>query len=506
MSDTPATNEQPAAESASVQPAEKRTETARAAEPSMGSCPFSRRGFLQSASIASVLAGGALAGTAKAQNIGSLGFGSSAPVRRPTTPVSPTTTTRTEQPATSTNTPVPDRNGVVLDSYGTSDTVPEASPAGQSFDRWNHEVNDLIVPFNGPHQPGIVNAPPLYCTTVALNLTITTRRQLRDFLVTVTRLGRSYSRAGFPHPLGITAPPADNGVLGAGWKPDGFTLTIGFGDSLFDKRFGLAGRRPTKLRAMTAFADDTLDPGQTGGDISLQLCANNRDTISHALRMILHQTRGAWRLAWKKNGYRNPSRPSGTPRNHFAFRDGTVNPDIRDPQVMDNLVWTGPGEPNWCQGGSYQVVRSIEMLTEFWDRITVSEQEGIFGRDRVTGAPLTGGDEFTPPRYDQDPKGEVVPLDAHIRLANPRTPETKDQMILRRAYNWDDGVRDNGTLDLGLLFICYQQDLERQFVTIQRRLEGEALADYLRPVGGGYFFCPPGARNDQDFVGSGFFA
>ena len=393
---------------------------------------------------------------------------------------------------------------VAAPASATSDTSPSASAADKEFQQFSDRVQSIAVPFNGDHQSGITTPPPPYCTDVALDLQVTRASEVKELLQRFTALGREFAQAGFPSPNGTTAPPADNGVLGAGWQPDAFTLTIGLGDSLFDHRFGFANRKPKGLQAMEPFADDSLVPELTGGDISLQLCANSRDTINHALRMILHDTRGAWALKWKKNGYRNASRPTGTPRNHFGFRDGTVNPDANDTAAMDKYVWT-PANGPWAAGGSFQVIRLIEMLTEFWDRITVSEQEGIFGRDRISGAPLTGGDEFTPPNYVNDPKGEVVPLDAHIRLANPRTAETRDQQILRRAYNWDDGIRSNGTLDVGLLFICYQRDLEKQFITIQKCLAGEALADYLRPVGGGYFYCPPGVKNDQDFAGSSLF-
>ena len=88
----------------------------------------------------------------------------------------------------------------------------------------------------------------------------------------------------------------------------------------------------------------------------------------------------------------------------------------------------------------------------------------MIGRRRDTGAPLGGHDEFEDPRLDLDPKGERIPLDAHIRLANPRTAATADQRLLRRAWNYQRGFDQAGQLDQGLIFVAFNQDLERQFV------------------------------------------
>jgi deferrochelatase/peroxidase EfeB len=136
----------------------------------------------------------------------------------------------------------------------------------------------------------------------------------------------------------------------------------------------------------------------------------------------------------------------------------------------------------------------------------LQEQQTIFGRHKATGAPMDGKQESDEPNYAADPEGKVTRMDAHIRLANPRTAATERNRILRRPFNYSNGVGKNGQLDMGLLFICYQSDLEKGFITVQTRLNGEPLEEYLKPIGGGYFFTLPGVASDQDYIGRSLLA
>jgi deferrochelatase/peroxidase EfeB len=299
-------------------------------------------------------------------------------------------------------------------------------------------------------------------------------------------------------------PPPDSDVLGPAIPADGLTVIVSVGSSLFDDRFGLRALKPKKLTPIGTFPNDSPDPAWLHGDLLLQLCANHPDTIHHTIRDVTRHTRGAMQLRWKMAGYNSPPRPSGTSRSLLGFKDGTANPSGG---LASSLVWVDdPAEPTWAQGGSYQVVRLIRMLVEFWDRVSINEQEGMFGRRRDSGAPLDGSSEFDAPDYAADPKGDVIPLDAHIRLANPRTPATVRQRMIRRSYNYDLGVDVNGNLQAGHIFVGYQQDVQRQFETIQKRLIDEPLVDYVQPFGGGYFYTLPGIRHGNDWYGQALLA
>jgi deferrochelatase/peroxidase EfeB len=364
-------------------------------------------------------------------------------------------------------------------------------------------------PFYGLHQSGVITPQPAAALIVSFDVLAEDRAGLERLFRTLTERIAFLMKGGEAAALDQRYPPPDSGLLGPNVFPDNLTVTVALGASLFDDRYGLQKVRPTRLISMEQFPNDALDARLCHGDVALQFCSNTAETNIHALRDILRHTPDLLALRWKIDGFLPPHTikklGKETVRNLLGFKDGTANLDASDETLMNEIVWVEPNadEPAWTSGGTYQVIRVIRMFVEHWDRTALVEQQQIIGREKAGGAPLTYANERDVPDYAADPKGARVPLTAHIRLANPRTPETEASRILRRGYNYSRGLTDAGQLDMGLLFVCFQADLAAGFLAVQARLNGERLEEYVKPVGGGYFFVLPGVQSKDDFFAEG---
>jgi deferrochelatase/peroxidase EfeB len=274
------------------------------------------------------------------------------------------------------------------------------------------------------------------------------------------------------------------------------TVTLGLGPGLLGDRFGLAARRPVALRDLPAFAGDELDPELCGGDLCVQACAADAPDAADALARMVSRASPSARLRWSQDGFVHRAtgdRRDGRPRNLLGFHDGVNNP--RRGKDFERHVWVARGERTWMVGGTFLVVRRIELRLDAWEALSTAEQERIIGRRRDTGAPLGATHEF-----DRLPlEGDAIAPDAHVRLAAART--NQGAALLRRAYSYDNGRRPDGTRDAGLLLLTYQRDPRRQFVPVQRRLAAhDALSRFSRPIGSAVFAIPPG-RQPGGFIG-----
>ena len=190
-----------------------------------------------------------------------------------------------------------------------------------------------------------------------------------------------------------------------------------------------------------------------------------------------------------------------TTRNLMGQVDGTRNPKPDEPDFDQRIFVPEQGEPAWMANGSYVVVRRIRMLLDDWEKLSLREQEGVIGRRKADGAPLSGGDETTEMDLEKtDAQGNlVVPFNAHARITRP--DQNGGAAMLRRPFSYHDGIDADGTPDAGLLFICWQADPLRGFVPVQRKLDrGDALTPFIRHEASGLFAVPGGAA-EGEYVG-----
>lgn len=374
-----------------------------------------------------------------------------------------------------------------------------------------------VVPFHGEHQAGIITPAQDRLCFAALNVLTEDRAELIELLKKWTAAcaritqGLDVTENGFDGGSHY-APPQDTGEahdLSAGH----LTVTIGFGRSLFvdgkgKDRFGLRDKLPEALVDMPRFPGDQLDPDRTGGDLCIQACADDPQVAVHAVHNLVRMGFGVVSTRWMQLGFgrtSSTSKDQDTPRNLFGFKDGTANIKAEEPQLLDEHVWVKDG--SWMDGGTYLVARRIRMIVETWDRESLLGQENIIGRTKGTGAPLSGGEEFTPPDLGMQGAGNkpIIPVDSHVRLAHP--DENNGAQMLRRGYNYADGTDRVGNMDVGLFFIAMVNDPRSGFIPVQNKLaRHDALSEYLRHTGSGLFAVPPGIPDEPDaYVGQQLF-
>jgi len=373
-----------------------------------------------------------------------------------------------------------------------------ASPTGSA----------AIVPFYGDNQAGIATAAQDRLAFAAFDITASSKEAVIGMLASWAAAAARMTAGELigPTETAPQSPPVDTGEA-LGLNPGNLTITVGFGPTFFDERFGLAAKRPAALADLPALPGDALVPAQTGGDVCVQACSDDPQVAFHVIRNFARIARGAAVMRWSQLGFGRTSSTStaqATPRNLMGFKDGTNNIKAEDTAEMNAFVWVGnETDQPWMKGGSYLVARRIRMLIESWDTDYIADQENVFGRRKDTGAPLTGKAEFD--RVNLEVKASdgdlVIPANAHIRLAAPAS--NGGQKILRRGYSFTDGTDPaTGQLDAGLFFLAYQKDPRVQFVPIQRRLgSSDALNEYIKHVGSGLFAVPPGVSAAGDFFG-----
>lgn len=356
--------------------------------------------------------------------------------------------------------------GATAVGLGVERTASDAEPARQT------------VQFYGPHQAGIVTTPPSHANYVGLNLVDPAdMAALRGVLMLWTQDGARLTQGE----AGLSDVEPELAVA-----PSRLTVTVGVGPRIFENP-RMAGRRPSWLKPLPAFAIDRLEErwGQT--DLLLVVASDDPVTLAHATRVLTAAVHTIAPVVWVQRGFRTArgTQPDDqTQRNLFGQIDGTEQP-VADRN--DELIWNDGVEQPWLAGGSSMVIRRIAMHMDTWEELDRGPRELVLGRNLTNGAPLTGQNEHDAPDFAMTDRGiPVIPESSHIARAHRRADH---EQYLRRAYNYDDGVADTG-----LIFSTVQRDPVRQFLPSQERLaEHDDLNVWTTPIGSSVYALLPGA-------------
>ncbi len=375
-----------------------------------------------------------------------------------------------------------------------SGTGGSPAPSGSMRDKDTVDLSRRHAFYGQAHPAGVRTPPQRYAVFMTFDMLDGTTG--RDLQVLLARWSAAIAQMMEGDPIG-TVQPNRPGAVGIdtgealGLDAASLTVTVGLGPAIFDDRFGLAAGRPALLKDLPRIAGDNIHPDTSGGDLSVQACADDPQVAYHAVRNLARMVRDTAKTGWTVLGFGRASAGPGqeTPRNLFGFKDGTRNIDTSD--EYDDFVWVK--DDGWMTGGTYQVVRKIRMNIEIWDADDIADQQTIFGREKVSGAPLTGKREKDTPDFTAHSHGErTISPTSHISLAAHE--HNGGVKLLRRPYNYTDGINKVGQLDAGLLMIIYVNDPEH-FIRIQRKLgASDRLNEYISHIGSGIWAIPPSPK------------
>ena len=298
---------------------------------------------------------------------------------------------------------------------------------------------------------------------------------------------------------------------------------------------------PPISRWLAAFIADPIDG-------VFLITGPDRASVMSQSGDLLRRLGGSIRVLYSEIGQVRPGKERG--HEHFGFLDGISQPGIRgltrpskpgyrpeEGLPGQDLLWPGefvfgyPGQdPNdpvkpgkapdmaapWMKNGSFMVFRRLEQkVPEF--RKFVAERAARLGMDREllaarmfgrwkSGAPLERAPLRDDPAlgadpnrnndfaYADDPFQRKCPYAAHIRKAYPRDDtgneaEVLRHRIIRAGIPFGPEVEPGETTtrhSRGLMFVCYQTSIERQFEYIQRRYADnpDFATGKMRPGGG----------------------
>lgn len=174
---------------------------------------------------------------------------------------------------------------------------------------------------------------------------------------------------------------------------------------------------------------------------------------------------------------------------HFGYRDGLSQPTFWDKSHLLQDKWNLVLDNNG--GGSYLIFRKLEQNVKLFNEKVAAMSRQLQMPESYIGARVVGRykdgvhladgwhsstakdiDPKRPTNYDNDPEGMGCPFHSHTRKMHASSYAEKKSRVVRRGATYDnrvDKTNPEPEKGVGLLFLCYQSNIEEQFETLQAK-------------------------------------
>lgn len=264
-------------------------------------------------------------------------------------------------------------------------------------------------------------------------------------------------------------------------NPARLTVLVGYGYSLFVKT-GIVKEWPISQSKIPSYSIDKLEKRWGDGDLVLQIAGDNPQSIFHAALVLARDAEPFATVRWQQRGFLDPAgiNAEKVSRNLMGQLDGTANKAIGS-KAFSEIVWSNDRN---LRDGTTMVIRRIRINVHAWDKLSTHNKGIALGRTLSSGEKLKSKTSTS-----------------HVS----RTFTSGNKGIVRRGFNYDDNYLADGTRDAGLIFVSFQESLNR-YLEIQARLnEVDDLNRWTTPVGSALFIVPGGVAPGH-YLGEKYFS
>ena len=279
--------------------------------------------------------------------------------------------------------------------------------------------SNVSIPCHGAHQAGIItpDKEQPFGTLCAFDVLAKNTKELENFFRTLTARIEFLTQGGEIAEIDDKLPPPSSGILGKQIPPDGLTITVGVGNSLFDARFGLAKHKPLRLQEMTDFPNDALKAEWCDGDISLQISAFSPETCQNALRDIIKNTSHVATIRWAIDGWAPKTEtPMPPPAIYLASATAQATPISATPKSPTPCC--GQASPKTAKTNPHgQKTAPTKPYASFANWLNFGTEPRCKSNKTSSGAPNT-----PPPRWAKN-TNTMLPIMPATQTANafPKT-------------------------------------------------------------------------------------